>query len=117
MDKSRQQFEESIKFHMDDAEINNKFETANNGLNYADQYVDLMWISWQASRESLEKERDEAIKHLILVLQQYGNNDHLFMSAGENACEFLEDLGYGIDTGRTLELTDKGKQLIEEDWE
>ncbi len=28
MDKSRQQFEEFIKFHMDDAEINNKFETA-----------------------------------------------------------------------------------------
>ncbi len=45
MDKSRQQFEEFIKFHMDDAEINNKLETANNGLNYADQYVDLMWIS------------------------------------------------------------------------
>ncbi|MER1686190.1 hypothetical protein KC988_01315 [Proteus mirabilis] len=56
MDKSRQQFEEFIKFHMDDEEINNKFETANNGLNYADQYVDLMWISWQASRESLEIE-------------------------------------------------------------
>lgn len=53
MDKSRQQFEDFIKFHMDDAEINNKFETANNGLNYADQHVDLMWISWQASRESL----------------------------------------------------------------
>ncbi|MEX9899992.1 hypothetical protein AB7W64_12735 [Proteus mirabilis] len=59
MDKSRQQFEEFIKFHMDDAEINNKFETANNGLNYADQYVDLMWISWQASRENAEPE----IKH------------------------------------------------------
>lgn len=53
MDKSRQQFEEFIKFHMDDAEIKNKFQTANNGLNYADQYVDLMWISWEASRESL----------------------------------------------------------------
>ncbi|MGP7820677.1 hypothetical protein [Proteus mirabilis] len=117
MDKSRQQFEEFIKFHMDDEEINNKFETVNNGLNYADQYVDLMWIAWQASRESLEKERDEAIKHLILVFQQYANNDHLFMSAGEDACEFLGDLGYGIDTGRTLELTDKGKQLIKEDWE
>ncbi|HAV8968227.1 TPA: hypothetical protein ACPEUE_003688 [Proteus mirabilis] len=59
MNKSRQQFEEFIKFHMDDAEINNKFETANNGLNYADQYVDLMWISWQASRESLEVELPE----------------------------------------------------------
>ncbi|MDF7209497.1 hypothetical protein [Proteus mirabilis] len=53
MDKSRQQFEEFIKFHMDDAETNNKFEKANNGLNYADQYVDLMWITWEASRESL----------------------------------------------------------------
>lgn len=53
MDKSRQQFEAFIKFHMDDAEINNKFETANNGLNYADQYVDLMWVSWEASRENL----------------------------------------------------------------
>ncbi|MGF7408478.1 hypothetical protein [Providencia alcalifaciens] len=60
MDKSRQQFEEFIKFHMDDEEINNKFETANNGLNYADQYVDLMWISWQASRESLEVELPES---------------------------------------------------------
>ncbi|WP_311746755.1 hypothetical protein [Proteus penneri] len=56
MDTSRQQFEEFIKFHMDGAEINNKFETANNGLNYADQYVDLMWIGWEASRESLEVE-------------------------------------------------------------
>ena len=59
MDKSRLQFEEFIKFHMDDAEINNKFETANNGLNYADKYLDLMWISWQASRESLEIELPE----------------------------------------------------------
>ncbi|MEX6158938.1 hypothetical protein [Providencia manganoxydans] len=56
MDKSRQQFEEFIKFHMDDAEINNKFETANNGLNYADHHVDIMWIIWQASRESLDVE-------------------------------------------------------------
>lgn len=53
MNKTRQQFEEFIKFHMDDAEINNKFETANNGLNYADQYIDIMWIAWEASRESL----------------------------------------------------------------
>ncbi|NBM79635.1 hypothetical protein GWI76_10255 [Proteus sp. G2659] len=59
MDKSRQQFEEFIKFHMDDAEINNKFETANNGLNYANLHVDIMWISWQASRESLAIELPE----------------------------------------------------------
>lgn len=34
----------------------NTFETANNGLNYSYPYVDLMWITWQASRESLEVE-------------------------------------------------------------
>ncbi|MFR3120462.1 MAG: hypothetical protein ACLTQE_01480 [Proteus mirabilis] len=117
MDKSRQQFEEAIKQLSDPSEFESKLKRANNGLNYADQYVDLMWISWEASRESLENERDQAIKHLILVFQQYANSDHLFMSAGEDACEFLEDLGYGIDTGRTFELTDKGKQLIKEDWE
>ncbi|QPN89242.1 hypothetical protein [Proteus vulgaris] len=72
---------------------------------------------YRAGFNALKKERDEAIKHLILVFQQYANSDHLFMSAGEDACEFLDDLGYGIDTGRTLELTDKGKQLIKDDWE
>ncbi|MFK0795301.1 hypothetical protein ACIWJA_20265, partial [Proteus mirabilis] len=43
------------------AEINNKFETANNGLNYADQHVDLMWIAWEASRESLINSLPESI--------------------------------------------------------
>lgn len=53
MDKSRQQFEETIKKLSDPSEFESKLKLANNGLNYADQYVDLMWISWQASRESL----------------------------------------------------------------
>ncbi|MBI6340449.1 hypothetical protein [Proteus sp. PR00224] len=53
MDKSRQQFEEFIKFHLGDKVDENTFETANNGLNYSYPYVDLMWITWQASRESL----------------------------------------------------------------
>lgn len=56
MDKSRQQFEETIKQLSDPSEFESKLKRANNGLNYADQYVDLMWISWQASRESLEIE-------------------------------------------------------------
>lgn len=56
MDKSRQQFEETIKQLSDPSEFELKLKRANNGLNYADQYVDLMWISWQASRESLEIE-------------------------------------------------------------
>ncbi|EPV8581832.1 TPA: hypothetical protein ACPZBE_000221 [Morganella morganii] len=53
MDISRQQFEEFIKFHADPAELEQKLKKANNGLNYADRDVDLMWINWKASRESL----------------------------------------------------------------
>ncbi|EOA5628218.1 hypothetical protein MJ634_002915 [Providencia rettgeri] len=53
MDKSRQQFEETIKKLSDPSEFESKLKRANNGLNYADCDVDLMWISWQASRESL----------------------------------------------------------------
>ncbi|MBN4863314.1 MULTISPECIES: hypothetical protein [Providencia] len=56
MDKSRQQFEEIIKQLSDPSEFESKLKRANNGLNYADQHVDLMWISWQASRESLDVE-------------------------------------------------------------
>ncbi|HEM8127300.1 hypothetical protein OKT23_18660 [Providencia rettgeri] len=59
MDKSRRQFEETIKQLSDPSEFESKLKRANNGLNYADQYVDLMWISWQASRESLEVELPE----------------------------------------------------------
>ncbi|WP_368911512.1 hypothetical protein [Proteus vulgaris] len=110
MDKSRQKFEEYCK----DKKL--PLESINNGV-YSWGPTRIAWEAWQASRESLQKERDQAIKHLILVFQQYANSDHLFMSAGEDACEFLDGLGYGIDTGRTLELTDKGKQLIKEDWE
>ncbi|HGN0449918.1 TPA: hypothetical protein ACKRKK_000433 [Proteus mirabilis] len=116
MDKSRQQFEEWLVRNHSDTCNNINFEIDSKG-DYRYFGTRLAWEAWQASRESLEKERDQAIRHLILVFQQYANNDHLFMSAGENACEFLEDLGYGIDTGRNLELTDKGKQLIKEDWE
>ena len=76
----------------------------------------LMWESWVASRENLDidklkKERNEAIGHLISVFDQYAGLDHLFMSAGENACEFLEGLGYGVDTGRVFALSEKILEL------
>ncbi|XVH59340.1 hypothetical protein RYX27_03655 [Providencia hangzhouensis] len=61
MDKSRQQFEETIKQLSDPSEFELKLKRANNGLNYADQHVDLMWISWQASRESLINSLPESI--------------------------------------------------------
>ncbi|MGL4168882.1 hypothetical protein ABQJ53_01385 [Morganella morganii] len=54
MDISRQQFEEYIKLHTDPAALEQKLKTANNGLNYADRGVDLMWIGWQASRSTLK---------------------------------------------------------------
>lgn len=112
MDISRQQFEEYIKLHTDPAELEQKLKTENNGLNYADRDVDLIWIGWKASRESLDidnlkKERNEAIRHLISVFDQYAGLDHSFMSAGEDACEFLEKLGYGTDTGRVFALSEK----------
>lgn len=54
MDISRQQFEEYLKLHTDPAELEQKLKKANNGLNYADRDVDLMWIAWQASRDAME---------------------------------------------------------------
>lgn len=54
MDISQQQFEEFIKFHAEPAELERELKKANNGLNYADRDVDLMWISWQASRNTLK---------------------------------------------------------------
>ncbi|PCP71697.1 hypothetical protein CQA25_17620 [Morganella morganii] len=54
MDISRQQFEQYIKLHSDPAELEQKLKKANNGLNYADRDVDLMWIAWQASRDALK---------------------------------------------------------------
>lgn len=54
MDISRQQFEEYIKLHTEPAGLERKLKTSNNGLNYADRDVDLMWIGWQASRNTLK---------------------------------------------------------------
>lgn len=56
MNKSRKQFEEFIKFHLGDKVDENTFETANNELNYSYPYVDIMWITWKASRDGLDVE-------------------------------------------------------------
>lgn len=60
MDISQQQFELFIKLHTDSAELERKLKKANNELNYADRDVDLMWIGWKESRESLEIQLPEA---------------------------------------------------------
>lgn len=75
MDKSRQQFEETIKQLSDPSEFESKLKRANNGLNYADRDVDLMWISWQASRESLEVELPK--EQEILDAYEIGFNNAL----------------------------------------
>ncbi|EML4851192.1 hypothetical protein RS414_001005 [Morganella morganii] len=54
MDISRQQFEEFIKFHAEPAELERELKKANNGINYIHQVIDLMWISWQESRNTLK---------------------------------------------------------------
>ncbi|EBR9282287.1 hypothetical protein D5B78_26330 [Salmonella enterica subsp. enterica serovar Neukoelln] len=54
MDISQQQFEEYLKLHTTPEELERKLKKANNGLNYADRDVDLMWIGWQASRDALK---------------------------------------------------------------
>lgn len=54
MDISRQQFEEFIKFHAEPAELERELKKANNGINYLDTVIDLMWISWQESRNTLK---------------------------------------------------------------
>lgn len=54
MDISRQQFEEFIKFHAKPEELDRELKKANNGINYLDQVIDLMWISWQESRNKLK---------------------------------------------------------------
>ncbi|MBC6659819.1 hypothetical protein H9I30_17680 [Morganella morganii] len=60
MDISRQQFEEFIKFHAAPAELERELKKANNGINYLDPVIDLMWIGWKESRESLEIQLPEA---------------------------------------------------------
>ncbi|HCR3555324.1 TPA: hypothetical protein ON737_001350 [Morganella morganii] len=54
MDISRQQFEECIKLHSDQTELEHKLRKAHNGINYLDPVIDLMWISWQNSRDAMK---------------------------------------------------------------
>ncbi|HDU8716964.1 TPA: hypothetical protein RG726_001235 [Morganella morganii subsp. morganii] len=115
MDISRKQFEEFIKSHHGTM-LGDKLKSSGLKIESTGHVIDLMWISWQASRDNLDidklkKERNEAIGHLISVFDQYAGLDHLFMSAGENACEFLEGMGYGVDTGRVFALSEKILEL------
>ncbi|HAT1515826.1 TPA: hypothetical protein PC505_001050 [Morganella morganii] len=54
MDKSLQQFEEYIKLHTDPKELEQKLKRENDGLSYANNIVNLMWIGWQASRDAMK---------------------------------------------------------------
>jgi len=68
---------------------------------------------------------EHACKCIIYLWQQYGdistNNEkhylleHRNMSAGEEATDFLEHYGYGIDVGYSLALTRKGLILADEE--
>ncbi|WP_025155129.1 hypothetical protein [Morganella morganii] len=94
MDISRQQFEQYIKLHADPEELEQKLKKANNGLNYADRNVDLMWIGWQASRESLTVELP--LSQRVRAYDYYTDG----YNSGVNCCEDI--LGYaGIKVIRT----------------
>jgi hypothetical protein len=64
-----------------------------------------------------------AVYHLLSVWMQYGEYNytdngiehlsHRNMSAGEDAAEWLESLGYAIDEGYSITLTEKATQLLE----
>lgn len=54
MDISHKKFEEYLKLHTDPEELEQKLKKANNGINYLDPVIDLMWISWQESRNTLK---------------------------------------------------------------
>lgn len=56
MDESRKQFEEWVKFHLDDKYSEVPLYKNKGGANYLDSKVDLAWIAWQASRAAIEIE-------------------------------------------------------------
>lgn len=61
MDESRKQFEEWVKFHLDDKYSEVPLYKNKGGANYLDSQVDLAWIAWQASREEIELKAPESI--------------------------------------------------------
>lgn len=65
-----------------------------------------------------------AIHHMLNVWRQYnswGSTDaaftHASMSAGEDAAEYLQALGYGVDDGYRFALNQKGIDLMHADIE
>lgn len=69
----------------------------------------------------MDKQLREAAHHLIWIWFQYGGGtetkdgrvmlEHRNMQAGEQAADFLEELGLGEDMGYHFELNEAGKAL------
>ena len=86
-----------------------------NQFEYSKNYIG----DWDNHKELCEK-LDRACYYLITVWQQYnswGCNDdgkliHADMSTGEEACDFLEDLGLCEIYGYSADLTQRGKDLV-----
>ncbi len=58
MDESRKQFEQWVKFHLDDKYSEVPLYKNKGGANYLDSNVDLAWIAWQTSRAAIELDID-----------------------------------------------------------
>ena len=64
----------------------------------------------------------EAVYHLLWIWLQYGGGDrkgdrvtlpHRFMSAGEDAADYIERLGLGEDEGYEVVLNAAGVELLD----
>lgn len=70
----------------------------------------------------IDKKLEEAAHHLLWVWYQYGDStrkdylEHRNMAAGEQAAEFLEELGYGEDEGYGFKVNQKGLDLMEKEF-
>lgn len=74
----------------------------------------------------MDLELRKAIHHLLWIWAQYGPSeninyadklrlDHQFMSAGEQAGDFLASHGVGIDEGREIKLTPLGMEIYNDE--
>lgn len=60
-DDGREQFEEWVKFHLEDEHSIVTLHRANGGLNYRDPHVDLAWIAWKESRAAMLQGDESAV--------------------------------------------------------
>lgn len=78
-------------------------------------------LALESKIDQMNPETKIAIHHLIWIWYQYGGGSeqegkivlpHKSMGAGEQATDFLCDLGLGVDTGYQFELNAAGMEIF-----